>query len=197
MESLRQSLVADFLKRIEKELGRETTLRLLWPHVVGSRLAGNTQLKGIRGAMLIVSVPDRSWLGPLVSLDKMILKAVNRLGGEKRYDSIEFLEEPQMLPSREASRSGTGDRACRELAAMEQGTGNRVLMPEECRSTPVKFDTGMIADDNLRRLFLESARKYFSTPPGAAPGGNPAFTTPSGGAPDEDPGFAALEDRRS
>ena len=185
------------MKRIEKELGREATLRLLWPQVVGPRLAGNTQLKGIRGAMLIVSVPDRSWLGPLVSLDKMILNAANRWGGERRYDSIEFLEEPQMLPPREANRSGTGDRAGRELAAREQRTGNRVLMPEECRSTPVEIDTGMIADENLRRIFIESAKKYFSTPPGAAPGGDPGFTTPSGEAPDEDPGFAAQEDRRS
>lgn len=196
MESLFKSLAADFLKRIEKELGREVTLRLLWPHVVGPRLAGNTQLKGVRGTMLIVSVPDRSWLSSLESLDKMILNAANRLGGERRYDSIEFLEEPRMLPPREASRSGTGNRA-HELAAREQRTGNRALMLEECRSTPVEFDTGMIADENLRGLFLESARKYFSIPPGAAPGGNPAFTTPSGGAPDGDPGFPAQEDRRS
>ena len=183
MESLRKSLAADFFKRIEKELGREATLRLLWPHVVGPRLAGNTQLKGIRGAILIVSVPDRSWLSSLVSLDKMMLNATNSLEGERLYDSIEFLVEPRMFPPREPSRSGTGDRAFRALAAREQGAGNRALMQEELRSAPVEFDTGMIADENLRRFFLESARKYFSITSNEEPVGNS--------------GFAAQEDRRS
>jgi hypothetical protein len=161
MESLRESLAADFLKRIEKELGRENTLRLLWAHVVGPRLAGNTQLKAIHGSTLIVSVPDRSWLNSLVPLEKLILDAVNRLGGERNYDCIEFLEEPRMLPTRKANRAEAGNRASRDPSGRGEEEPRKA---QEYGSTPVEIRTETIADENLRRLFLESARKYFSKP---------------------------------
>ena len=92
MESLRAPLAAGFLKRIEKELGEEVTLGLLWPQVVGSELAQNTRLKAIRRGTLIVSVPDREWLkslGSLEALDRMILDAVGRLGTGRTYDAVE------------------------------------------------------------------------------------------------------------
>jgi len=96
MERLRDSLTTGFLKRIENALGQEATLQLLWPYIVGSRLAANAQLKSIRGSTLIVSVPDRSWQVTLRSLDNMILDAVNRWVGEGTFNGIEFPELPRM-----------------------------------------------------------------------------------------------------
>ena len=142
MQPLRESLPGGFLKRIEKELGREASLRLLWPHLVGPKLAGNTELKAIRGATLVVSVPDRGWLGPLGPLDKMILEAVNRLGSGNVYETIEFVEQPQMKRNMPA--------APRKQPRPE--TGNK----------PLELDTTMIADEGLRKVFSVSAQKYFT-----------------------------------
>jgi hypothetical protein len=153
MESLRKSFGGGILKRIEQELGRDVTLRLLWPSIVGSRLAGNAQLTGVRGNTLIVSVPDRSWMGPLGSLDQMILDAVNRMGFEKALISIEFVEDPRMAVPPEASRPAIKN-------------SGRVTDNEQ-----LDVDTATIADQNLRRLFLESGRKYLSAPVGIVPAG--------------------------
>src|SRR5689334_3501959 len=108
MESLRAPLAAGFLKRIEKELGEEITLGLLWPQVVGSELARNTRLQAIRRGTLIVSVPDREWLkslGSLEALDRMILDAVGRLGIARKYDAVEFVVAPSTAASREAANT--------------------------------------------------------------------------------------------
>ena len=96
MKSFRESLSANFLKNIEREVGREEGLRLLWPVVVGRRLADNTRLQGIQNGRLILAVPDRSWRASLGSVDieKMILDAVNSLWGEPVCHSIEFFEDP-------------------------------------------------------------------------------------------------------
>jgi len=153
MERLRDSLTAGFLKKIENELGREATLRLLWPHIVGSPLAANTQLKSIRGSTLIVAVPDRSWQTTLRSLDSMILDAVNRWVGEGTYDVIEFPEQPRMARQRNRNRERSMNK--------KPEPGNRQA-GEFCASA-VKLETGMIADESLRKSFLESAKKYFGT----------------------------------
>ena len=145
MESLRQSLTAGLLKRIEKELGREVTVRLLWPSIVGSRLASHTQLKGVRGNTLLVSVPDRSWLGPLESMSRTVLDAVNRMGIGKVFDSIEFVEDKQLRPPPAAPRQ--------EAVDAHPGGADDLLTAE----------AGLIADEGLRRLFLASARKYRSS----------------------------------
>lgn len=132
------------MKRIEKELGREATLRLLWPYLVGSQLAANTELKAIRGAMLVVGVPDRGWLNSLQSLKEMILQAVNRVGSGT-YDAIELIEQPH-------------------VAALPQMT--RPMSPATRRartaSSYASFDASAIADEQLRKMFAESAGKYLA-----------------------------------
>ena len=93
MEPMRVSLAAGLWQRIEKELGRETMLRLLWPHLVGAQLAANTRLMAIRGATLVIAAPDRAWIKTLDSFRQMILNVVNRLPGGSSYDSVEFVED--------------------------------------------------------------------------------------------------------
>jgi hypothetical protein len=146
MESLRAPLAAGFLKRIEKELGEEVTLGLLWPQVVGSELAQNTRLKAIRRGTLIVSVPDREWLKSLGSLDAMILEAVGRLGTGRTYDAVEFVVAP--LPAAPREAANTRPRPSR--------VGNAA------RETEQALDTTMIGDESLRARFEASAKKYFA-----------------------------------
>src|SRR3989304_8142230 len=95
MERLRASLTAGLLPKIEKELGRETTLRLLWPQVVGPQLALHTELKGSRGTVLLVGVRDRSWIRTLGPLQSTMLDAINRWAGGQ-YKSIEMQEQSGM-----------------------------------------------------------------------------------------------------
>lgn len=146
MQRLRESLAAGMVERIEKELGREAMLRLLWPHLVGSQLAANTELQAVQGATLVVGVPDRGWLQTLGSLQQQILEAVNRLGSG-RYDSIELVEQPRMAAPRPAVR--TASRRRQSAAAAE-------IAP---------IDASVIPDQGLREVFASSARKYFAAQP--------------------------------
>lgn len=142
MQSFRDSVPQEFLRRIQKELGWEAGLRLLWPAVVGAQLAANTRLKGLRGSKLLIAVPDRTWRGSLAPLQTMILEAVNRFWQQEVGQAIEFVEDPQMaVPWAESGTRRT--RAAKELP-------------------PVSLPAGMIADAGLREKFLESAQKYFS-----------------------------------
>lgn len=147
MEALRESLTAGVLKQIEQELGRETMLRLLWPHLVGAQLAANTELKAIRGATLVIGVPDRTWLSSLGSLKTMILDAVNRLGSET-YDAVELIEQPRLAALRQGIKPAPGSRRQAPVAAAD-----------------VRFDASAIADESLRKIFAESARKYLAMQP--------------------------------
>ena len=144
MKSFRESLPANFLKNIEREIGREESLRLLWPVVVGRQLADNTRLKGVRGGRLILAVPDRSWRASLESLENMILDAVNSFWGEPVCNSIEFFEDPRMAPP--------------------PPQAHRRMRPQPARlPPPVDLPAAeTIADDSLRKLILQSASKYFA-----------------------------------
>lgn len=145
MKSFRESLSANFLKNIEREVGREESLRLLWPVVVGRRLANNTRLQRIQNGRLILAVPDRSWRASLGSVDieKMILDAVNSLWGEPVCHSIEFFEDPRVAPPPQEQR-------------------NR--RPQPLREPPpVELPAAeTVSDVSLRKLIVQSASKYLA-----------------------------------
>lgn len=143
MQSIRDSLPEALWKGIERGLGREQALRLLWPAVVGARLASNTQLKSLRGATLVVSVPDRVWKSSLESLEKMILEAVNRFWNEPICHAIEFLVDPR------------GGALIAQRAGAQRRSPSREL-------PPVDLPVGQIGDEGLRAAFLRSAEKYFA-----------------------------------
>ncbi len=145
MKSFRESLSANFLKNIEREVGREESLRLLWPIVVGRRLADNTRLQGIQNGRLILAVPDRSWRASLGSVDieKMILDAVNSFLGEPVCHSIEFFEDPRLVPPPQAHRRRRPQPA-------------RLPPPVDLPAAET------VADASLRKLILQSASKYFA-----------------------------------
>lgn len=145
MKSFRESLSANFLKNIEREVGREESLRLLWPVIVGRRLANNTRLHRIQNGRLILAVPDRSWRVSLGSddLEKMILDAVNSLWGETVCHSIEFFEDPRVAPPLQEQR-------------------NRRSQPFR-EPPPVELPAAeTVADVSLRKLIVQSASKYLA-----------------------------------
>ena len=137
MNSLRDSLPKDFLGRMQKELGREEMLRLVWPLIVGSKLAGSTQFHGIRQNTLRVAVPDQTWKRTLRSMEKLILDAVHRYCGEEVGRAIEFVESPRPVPP-----------------SQKKSPAPRPLPPSD-------LSLDAIADPELRRVFDLSARKYF------------------------------------
>jgi len=142
MQRLRESLAAGIVERIEKELGREAMLRLLWPYLVGPQLAANTELQAVRGDTLVVGAPDRGWLQTLGSLNQPILEAVNRLG-RGMYRSIEWVERPHMPAPQPSVRTAS-------------------RQPQSAAAENVPIDTSVIADEGLREVFANSARKYFA-----------------------------------
>ena len=142
MQSLRQSLIGEFTRRIAKELGREATVRLLWPSIVGPRLAPFTQLKAMRGDSLVVTVPDRAWAASLEAMQQTVLDAVNRLGVGRPFECIQFIEDATFVPRPVTIvKTPIDDSEHWELSEAE---------------------AAMIRDENLRNIFLASARKYRS-----------------------------------
>ncbi len=108
MQSLRDFLPPGFCDQMEKELGREETLKLLWPAIVGSTVAASTKPLSLRGDTLIVAVPDRAWLNSLGSFEQQILNATARFWGKPVATRIDFVQPP--LKSKDATSSSSADR---------------------------------------------------------------------------------------
>ena len=142
MEPFREALSPDLWKRIERKLGREEALRLLWPALAGPQLAALAEMHGIRGATLILSVTDREWRSPLQSMEKMILDAVNRFRPQSPATAIEFVVHPRPVapPAVSAGLRKQDDRSMRQQDVL----------------------AGAIGDEGLREIFVRSARKYFA-----------------------------------
>lgn len=137
MNSFRDLLPQTFLVQMQKELGRDEALRLLWPLIVGSKLGGSTEFRGIRQNTLRVAVPDRTWKITLRSMENMILQAVHRFCGEEVGRAIEFVENPS--PANSPPKKKVSARP----------------LP------PADLPLDAIADPGLRQIFDRSARKYF------------------------------------
>ena len=142
MELVRELLPENLWKAMVRQLGREEVLRLLWPALVGSRLASQTRLRQLRGATLLVSVPDPQWTRSLQPLEKMILDAVNRFPGSWRATAIEFVTEP------------------RQFVAAPSPAGPRIV--PRAGSPSENLAAGQISDERLREAFNESEQKYFA-----------------------------------
>lgn len=160
MQSLRDSLPNDFLSQMQSELGREETLRLLWPAIVGSKLGSNTALRSVRQKTLWIAVPDRTWKKTLRSLETMILEAVCRFCGEEIAQAIEWVEEPgKMSPPHD--------------------------LPPKRKTTriplaPADLPLEAIPDPELREMFRLSAQKYFTRQTPFLAATRPAPSKPEG-----------------
>jgi Dna[CI] antecedent DciA-like protein len=106
MESIRRALPEALVKAMCRKLGREDALRLLWPALVGEKLAAQTRPSKVRGTTLIIGVPDPEWIRSLAPLSKMILEAVNRsaAAGAWQATAVELISDPQQFPAGGAAR---------------------------------------------------------------------------------------------
>ena len=91
MQSLREFLPAGFCEQMEKELGREEALKLLWPAMVGSALAAQAKPLSIKGDTLVIGVPEKGWINSVASFEHQILAASTRFWGKPLAARIEFV----------------------------------------------------------------------------------------------------------
>lgn len=91
MQSLREFLPSGFCEQMEKELGREQAVKLLWPAMVGSALAAQARPLSLRGETLFVAVPEKGWLSSMASFERQILAASTRFWGKPIATKIQFV----------------------------------------------------------------------------------------------------------
>jgi hypothetical protein len=144
MQQLRELLPGNLWQQMNRRLGQEETLRLLWPALVGPRLAAQTYPRQLRGKTLVVAIPDREWLAPLGSLESTILETLHRFLGRSSATSVELVVDQSLCLSQERAgvlRPKRDPQPLGELPASEA-----------------------IEDAGLREAFLRSAQKYFDRP---------------------------------
>ena len=151
MKSLRDALPDGLLAQMQRELGQEETLRLLWPMVVGASLAASSRLLSIRQNRLRISVPDPTWKRTLISLEQAVLEAVHRVCGEEVGRAIEVVEDPNLAGPRMEKKRKEKDRT-------EKGKSTLALPAVDLPDFPLDE----IRDTGLRRMFRQSAQKYFA-----------------------------------
>lgn len=91
MQSLRDFLPSGFCEQMEKELGREQALKLLWPAMVGSALAAQAKFVALRGETLVIAVPEKGWIHSLAQFERRILDTALRFWGKPVAEKIEFI----------------------------------------------------------------------------------------------------------
>ena len=148
MQAVRDFLPERLRRNMEKALGKQETLRLMWPNIVGGRLASSVQLTQVRGGTLIVSVPDRVWQGSLQELEHLILDAVNRSGHNIHCNAVRFTVA---APS---AAMAAGENQAAATPHARAGAGSIPTLPEPA--------TG---DSSTREIFARSAAKYFAREP--------------------------------
>jgi predicted nucleic acid-binding Zn ribbon protein len=95
----------------------EELARAAWPGAVGKRVADHTRATRMVRTRLIVEVEDRIWQRQLFSLEKQILKNLERQIGAGVVEEIEFRiaprEQPARMPVRRAEQAmpGAADEA--------------------------------------------------------------------------------------
>jgi predicted nucleic acid-binding Zn ribbon protein len=95
----------------------EELARAAWPGAVGKKIAEHTRAARMVRTRLIVGVEDRIWQRQLFSLEKQILKNLEKQIGAGVVEEIEFRivprEQPSRIPVRRAERAvpSTADEA--------------------------------------------------------------------------------------
>lgn len=112
MEAVRGLLPEQIWKAMARALGREETLRLLWPALVGPNVAAQTTLRQVRGGTLVVAVAEPQWQRSLEPFAAIILEAANRVTVPWRAEVVEFVVDapaaaaaPEAAPPRPVLRA--------------------------------------------------------------------------------------------
>jgi Dna[CI] antecedent, DciA len=153
MQQLRELLPQNLWQLMNRKLGPEEMLRLLWPALVGPKLALQIHPRQLRGKTLIVAIPDGEWRAPLESLESTILESLDRFLGQSPASSVELVVEPCPFPP-QAPPANPGNFCPRQ--------GMQPL-----RGVTLDGAEDGIEDERLRDAFLWSAQKYFDRPQAA------------------------------
>jgi hypothetical protein len=155
MKSLREALPDGFVARMQRELGSEETLRILWPMVVGAELGANTRLLSIRQNRLRIAVPDQTWKRTLLAMEQAVLEAVHRVCGKDVGRAIDLVEDASLTGLR-LGKAGKGKEPGQGKAG--KGKSTAPLRPAGLPDFPLDG----IRDAELQRMFRQSAQKYFA-----------------------------------
>ena len=68
-------------------------LQALWPTLAGQSLAAATRITGIRGATVVLDVPDLIWRKQLFRMKTTLLKRINEPWGTQRITEIAITYE--------------------------------------------------------------------------------------------------------
>jgi predicted nucleic acid-binding Zn ribbon protein len=78
-------------------------VRAAWPGAVGAEIARRTEVVGLAGGTLLVRVPDGRWRRTLHRLQRVILRRLGEVAGERAPARLGFTEGP--VPEREPAPS--------------------------------------------------------------------------------------------
>lgn len=138
-----RALTAKLSSRIfTNDRARLALLRATWPIVVGPLLAGRTEVLAIEGASLRIRVADTRWRKVLHRMRDKILGRLREVAGALAPERIGFTEGPITAAPAQEERQPP------------------VSAPEPSVSAELAETAEAIADDELRRLFLETAARY-------------------------------------
>lgn len=143
---LRKAISSDTAAEV---FGVERTLPLLraaWPLAVGARLAQRTEVVGLEGRTLIVRVPDERWRKILHRLRRELLQRLREMAGPRGPYALGFVEGKAAEPP-----------------PPEPAAGQRIV-PLAADSVPPAVASAAlgIADDEIRRLFMDAAARYLT-----------------------------------
>jgi hypothetical protein len=120
---------------------RLALLRAAWPTAVGPLLARRTEVLAIEGVSLRIRVADTRWRKVLYRMRHRILDRLREVAGTPAPERLGFTEGPITTAPEE-------ERQPKEPA------------PKPSVSPQLAEQAAAIADDELRRLFLETAARY-------------------------------------
>ena len=92
MQHARGTLKKIFADKVCGQAGEEAPL-LAWPVVCGGMVAERTRALSFVDGVLVVAVPDTTWLHQLQGMYQQYLSALNQLAG-KQVQSISFVVAP-------------------------------------------------------------------------------------------------------
>ena len=138
-----RALTAELSSRIfTSERARLALLRAAWPAVVGPLLAGRTEVLAIEGASLRIRVADSRWRNVLHRMRARLLERLREIAGTLAPERIGFTE------------------GAIEAAPAPRPRSPRELVCDPGVSPELAETASAITDDELRRLFLETAARY-------------------------------------
>lgn len=122
-------------------------LRACWPKAVGPELARRTEVAGIDGQTLRVRVPEGAWRKSLHRMQRQVLAQLYALAGDVVPRRLGFVEGPlaaDLEAERPPSRPVPSDQ------------------PAPLPPPALVSESEVIADPEIRRLFLTTAARYLA-----------------------------------